>query len=113
LLILLAADPEKSVADEADDARADSVLAQSPLSEIALDSRAQRREIAGHLADAIVFAKLPFLDGAWMILVLLAAPRIESPHLDRRPRIGGDVHVAPRRRNPQRIDALQIALVFH
>src|SRR5436190_17419146 len=58
-------------------------------------------------------AELTFVDPALMLLVVLAATLVEPPQLRRRPRIGRDVHVAPGRRNPQHIDALQIPLVLY
>src|SRR5438034_4140757 len=48
-----------------------------------------------------------------MILVLLSPARIKPPHLNRRPCIRRDVHVAPRRRNSQGVDALELRRIIY
>ncbi len=113
LLVLVAPHAEESLTDQSNDPGAYFLLRQTLAAEIALDPGAQSRKIARHLPDAIVLAQLPLLDGAAMILVLLPPARVEPPHLDRGARIGRDVHVAPRRRNPERIEALQLCRVLY
>ena len=77
--------------------------------EIALDPAAQCRQVARHLTHTVVLAQLALFDRPRMVLVLLAAACIETPYLNRRARIGRDVHVAPGGRNTQRVYQLEIA----
>src|SRR5205085_309603 len=93
LLVLFTAHPKESVRNQSNDAGAHFLLGQSSASEIALDPGAQSRQVARHLPHPVILAQLAFLDGARMILVLLAATRVETPNLNRGARIGRDVHV--------------------
>ena len=80
-------------------------------SSVALHDLTKSRQLLRKLAHAMMLAQLASLDRAFVVAILLAPARVESPCLNRRARRVGDVHVAPRRRNAQRRDTRQRATI--
>src|SRR5262249_13097552 len=68
---------------------------------------ADARQLFGQPTNAMILPQFAPFDRPLVIAVLLAASRVEAPGLNRRPRTGGDVHVAPRRRNAERGDPVE------
>jgi len=109
--IALAAHAAERLADQAKHRRGDGVDVQRTRGgggpRVVFHRAAQMRQFLRQLSHAVVLPQLAPLDGTGVVPVLLAPARVEPPRLNRRSRRPRDVHVAPGRRNAQRVDAHQ------
>lgn len=103
----LRAHAKPGAVDEGDGERAGPLALQGIPVEVILEIGSQRGEVLSEANEALVLLLLPGRTKGGMVEVLSPARAVDSGGLELRPGVRGDPHVPPRRRDRERLDALE------
>ena len=107
--VLLVADANQRLLEELHDGGDDLVARQAGQRDVGVGLPPQRRQRGGEVEDAIVLGLVPYATPARVIAMLLAPARVSTGRLQVAARVRTDPHAAPRRRDHQPSDSVQLS----